>query len=99
MILIALFGILLLAGFAAWVAARWSESSARWIALCATAADFATGLFLLVRYYGQPSLALRQDWLEQLDWNWIPRFGIHFHLAIDGLSLLLLMLTFFLGIV
>lgn len=99
MILIALFGILLLAGFAAWVAARWSDSAARWIALCATAADFATGLFLWVRHYGQLSLSLRQDWLEQLDWNWIPRFGIHFHLAIDGLSLLLLMLTFFLGIV
>ena len=28
-----------------------------------------------------------------------PEFGIHFHLALDGLSLLLLMLTFCLGIV
>lgn len=99
MILIALFGILLLAGFAAWIAARWSDSAARWIALCATVADFALGLFLWVRHYGQLSLSLRQDWFEQLDWKWIPRFGIHFHLAIDGLSLLLLMLTFFLGII
>src|ERR1017187_5483484 len=32
------------------------------------------------------------------DWALIPQFGIRFHLALDGLSLLLLMLTFFLGI-
>ena len=38
-------------------------------------------------------------WLDELDWSWIPSFGIHFHLALDGLSLLMLMLTFFLGIV
>ena len=28
----------------------------------------------------------------------MPRFGIHFHLAVDGLSLLMLVLTFFLGV-
>src|SRR5437660_153380 len=33
------------------------------------------------------------------DWTWIPQLGIHFHLAMDGLSLLLLVLTFLLGIV
>jgi NADH-quinone oxidoreductase subunit M len=38
-------------------------------------------------------------WLDEVDWNWVPSFGIHFHLAVDGLSLLMLMLTFFLGIV
>jgi NADH-quinone oxidoreductase subunit M len=34
-----------------------------------------------------------------VDWNWIPGFGVHFHLAIDGLSLLLVLLTLFLGII
>ena len=29
----------------------------------------------------------------------MPSFGIHFHLAVDGLSLLMLMLTFFLGVI
>jgi NADH-quinone oxidoreductase subunit M len=38
-------------------------------------------------------------WFEQVDWPWIPQFGIHFHLALDGLSLVLLLLTFLLGIV
>ena len=34
-----------------------------------------------------------------MDWSWIPQFGIQFHLAMDGLSLLLVLLTLFLGIV
>jgi NADH-quinone oxidoreductase subunit M len=38
-------------------------------------------------------------WLDEVDCAWAPDFGIHFHLAVDGLSLLMLMLTFFLGII
>jgi NADH-quinone oxidoreductase subunit M len=37
-------------------------------------------------------------WLVEIDAEWIPRLGINFHLAMDGLSLLLVMLTAFLGI-
>ncbi len=99
MILIWLIAILLIAGLLAWIAARWSVPAARCISLAATAADFLIGLVLWLRYYGQLSLLPGGHWVEQLDWNWIPRFGIHFHLALDGLSLLLLMLTFFLGII
>ena len=36
-------------------------------------------------------------WIADLKWSWIPRFGIGFHLAMDGLSLLLITLTVFLG--
>ncbi len=38
-------------------------------------------------------------WMSDLRWNWIPRFGISFHLALDGLSLLLIALTAALGII
>ena len=31
--------------------------------------------------------------------DWIPAFGISLHLALDGLSLVMLILTFFLGII
>jgi len=99
MILIWLIAILLVGGLAAWAAARWSALAARRIALSATVADFVITLVLWLRHYGQFSLVAQSSWIEQLDWSWIPRFGIHFHLAVDGLSLLLLMLTFFLGIV
>jgi NADH-quinone oxidoreductase subunit M len=99
MILAWLIAILLVAGLLAWLAARWSAHAPRWIALAATAADFVIGLLLWLRHYGQLSVVPHNNWMEQLDWIWISRFGIHFHLAMDGLSLLLLMLTFFLGIV
>jgi NADH-quinone oxidoreductase subunit M len=99
MILLSLIAILLVAGIFAWAAARWNVAAARWIALTATAADFIIGLAVWRRHYGELSLFPHSRWIEQLDWNWIPRFGIHFHLAMDGLSLLLLMLTFFLGII
>ena len=99
MILIWLIAILLAAGLLAWVAARWSDDAPRWIALAATAADFVIGLILWIRHYPQLTLVPHDHWIEQLDWSWIATFGIHFHLAMDGLSLLLLMLTFFLGMV
>lgn len=37
-------------------------------------------------------------WLAEIRWSWIPRFGISFHLGVDGLSLLMVLLTLFLGI-
>jgi NADH-quinone oxidoreductase subunit M len=87
MILAALILILLGAGILVALAGRWSTAAPRAIALAAVAADFALTLSIWVRG------ALN----ESLDWPWLPQFGIRFHLAIDGLSLLLLMLTFFLG--
>ena len=98
MILIWLIGILLVAGALAALVARWSGAAARWISLFAIAADFAIGLMIWVTSAGRVDIAEQGDWLEQVDYAWAPQFGIHFHLAMDGLSLLLLMLTFFLGI-
>lgn len=93
MILLWLILIPLIAGVLAWAAARWNATAARWIALIAILIDFALTLALWVRNSG----AGVNTWFEQVDWPWIPQLGIHFHLALDGLSVLLLMLTFFLG--
>ncbi|MGC2061674.1 MAG: NADH-quinone oxidoreductase subunit M [Thermodesulfovibrionales bacterium] len=38
-------------------------------------------------------------WIAEFNHEWIPELGISLHLAIDGLSLLLVLLTFLLGIV
>jgi NADH-quinone oxidoreductase subunit M len=76
-----------------------SRNAPRWISLGAVTADLVIGLSIWVRHYNQVSFLHHGRWMEELDWSWIARFGIHFHLAIDGLSLLLLMLTFLLGIV
>ena len=93
MILLWLIVIPLVAGLVSWAAARAGHAAARWIALAAALADFGITLGLWVETAGRPA----HTWLEEVDWNWIPQFGIHFHLALDGLSLLMLMLTFFLG--
>ncbi|WP_226665705.1 complex I subunit 4 family protein [Microbulbifer aggregans] len=37
-------------------------------------------------------------WWDQLNWAWIPRFGIRFHLGIDGLGFLMLALTLGMGL-
>jgi len=93
MILLWLILIPLVAGVLAWLAARWNALAARWIALAATLAGFGLTLWLWrVNFYNGSA------WFAQVDWAWMPQFGIRFHLAIDSLSLLLLMLTFFLGI-
>lgn len=99
MILLWLIVILLAGGLLAWLVARWSTLATRWISLFAVCLDLFFGLVLWARNYGQVDLRLRDPWFAELDWKWISQFGIHFHLAMDGLSLLLLLLTFLLGIV
>jgi len=95
MTLFFLIAILLLAGILAGISARWSPKLPRWISLAAIAVD----LVLAARIWADRSSSTSKLWFQELDWNWIPAFGIHFHLAVDGLSFLMLVLTFFLGIV
>lgn len=38
------------------------------------------------------------SWTREFQLHWIDRFGISFHLALDGLSLIMLLLTSFLGV-
>ncbi len=99
MILLWLIVIPLIAGVLAWFAGRWSALAARWISLIAASVDFVLGLILWSRYGSELHLAPTHGWVEQVSWIWVPQFGIRFHLALDGLSLLLLMLTFLLGII
>jgi NADH-quinone oxidoreductase subunit M len=98
MILLWLIVILLAGGVLAWVVGRWSATASRVVALAATAVGFVLGLSLWIGNYHQLTLPGAHDvWIKELDWTWIPEFGIHFHLALDGLSLLLVVLTFLLG--
>ncbi|MGH9430105.1 MAG: NADH-quinone oxidoreductase subunit M [Terriglobia bacterium] len=99
MILVWLIAIPLIAGVLAWIFARWSELAARWISLIATILCFALSLGLWYRYAGEVHLLSNGKWFAEVNWAWIPQLGIHFHLAMDGLSLLMVLLTFLLGIV
>lgn len=95
MILIWLISILLVGGILAAIAARWSPQAPRWISLIAIGID----LVLVSSIWAGAALSATTRWLDEVDCNWVPAFGIHFHLAVDGLSLLMLLLTFFLGII
>jgi NADH-quinone oxidoreductase subunit M len=99
MILLWFIVILLAGGLLAWFVGRWSPLWARGVALAALAIDLLLGLIL---WWQRPGAVLFSDqgaWWVQMEWPWIPAFGINFHLAVDGLSLLLVLLTFFLGLI
>lgn len=85
-----------LGGLMAWGGARWREDSARWISLAA----LGLLLCLALPYTGSlPGTESAPRWLAEFRAPWIPRFGIGFHLAIDGFSALLVALTALLGLV
>jgi NADH-quinone oxidoreductase subunit M len=91
MILLWLILIPLIGGIVSLLASRRNANASRWVALVAISLDL---LLTLTLWAGEP----RQRWLREFDHSWIPQFGIRFHLAVDGLSLALLLLTFFLGV-
>ncbi|MDD5461250.1 MAG: NADH-quinone oxidoreductase subunit M [Methylococcales bacterium] len=99
MILPALIIVLCLGGFAAWFVERRSPGDARLIALIALIIEAA---LLLWQYSGTGTVDILSSgmspaWLADFNRPWIPRFGIGFHLAADGVSLLLIALTVLLG--
>lgn len=95
MILIYLIIILMAGGGVAWITGKRSSLFSRYISLAAVFIDFIIVLFI----YFRNGINSDNTWLIEYNTNWIPRFGINLHLALDGLSLLLLLLTFFIGIV
>ncbi len=84
----------MIGGIAAGFSSKLNPSLPRWIALGATLIDLALGSVIWLR-----SNNVSNRWLDSFRVDWIPSFGISFHLALDGLSLLMIMLTFFLGII
>ena len=98
MILACLIILLLVAGVLAWALERRGPQWPRWISLAALSIDFVLGLSLWGARGDQFQIAQGGAWIAELSAQWIPRFGISLHLAMDGLSLLLVLLTLFLGL-
>jgi len=93
MILILLLAIPILGGLLSWGAEKWNPSLPRWISLLALMADFVLALLLWMIPRTHSG-----TWFAQFDAAWISQWGVRFHLGIDGLSFLLVLLTLFLGI-
>jgi NADH-quinone oxidoreductase subunit M len=100
MILILLLVLPLLGGLLAWLAARWNNRLPRWISLGVLAISLALTVAVWLQRLSALDLAIPASgtWLYEVNWSWIPQFGIRFHLGMDGLSLILLLLTNFLGL-
>src|SRR5947209_16576019 len=98
MILLLLVIIPVVGGIVCLLSARRSAQAPRWIAIAATGIDLTIASGLWINSRGIAAPASRSVWLYQWDQTWIAQFGIRFHLAMDGLSLVLLLLTFFLGL-
>lgn len=92
-------------GVLAWLIGHRSAIGARIVALVASAADLGLSLYLWSIFpktfsHGSrfidhlvPSVFMQQRV------PWIPQLGVSYHLAIDGLSLLLIMLTTVIGVI
>ncbi len=79
--------------FAALALAR-RPNACRIVSLCVTLADLALALSLL-----SPGLQFHAgEWLRVEDHAWIESIGARYTLALDGISLLLILLTAFLGV-
>ena len=83
--------ILLAGGLFSWVSGKWNRNLPRIIALIALTTDLIVLLLSGTSYDNN-------SWMLDFSTAWIPAFGISLHLAMDGLSLLLLLITFVLGI-
>src|SRR5687768_8333278 len=95
MILLWFIIILMAGGLLAWIAAQWSTTLCRWISILSLVVNFILSVLMWFEPTAEsPSGSL---WITTFSASWIPSFGVSFSLALDGLSLLMLMLTFLLG--
>ena len=94
MLLIILITILFAGGLLAWLSELVSPRLPRWVALAALVINLAILMVLAPRFAEAGGL-----WQLGISIPWIPRFGIHFNFAADGLSYLMLLLSALLGLV
>ncbi len=86
-------------GFLCWQTERFGVKVPRWIALITMGLTLALGLQLWLQGgYSLTQSAGIPQWQSEFVLPWIPRFGISIHLALDGLSLLMVVLTGLLGV-
>lgn len=95
---------LLFAGGGAWYAERLGPWAPRWAALLALALALAFALGIAAAVPASGGLLATDpadpaSWLLHWKAPWIPRFGIALEFALDGVSLILLVLTLLLGLV
>ncbi len=104
MILALLVAVPLVFGLAGWALNRRNTDWSRWLTLAANIVNFLIVALLWAGATGAINFPVgisalpSSPWLAQVRWPWIPALGISFSMSLDGLSLALLALTAFLGV-
>ena len=104
MVMINLILILLVGGLLAMLSERLDENMPRKVAMAVVLFDL---IYLISSILSLPETAQLQapitsdssTWLMHFKANWIPAFGISIEFAMDGISLLMVLLTLILGAV
>jgi NADH-quinone oxidoreductase subunit M len=86
------------AGLLAWLSERVNKDWPRWVSLITMLIHLGALVSIWGLYLAQGGQFEKSAFLLEYDVPWIPQLGIHFHLALDGFSLLLIILSNFLGI-
>ncbi len=97
MILVVWIAVVLAAGVIAGLLGDRAPKAAKWLCIAALAVDLALVADFWMSGPGSVFPA-GSGWMQQFRTDWIPAFGITFHLGVDGLSLLMVALSLFLGI-
>ncbi len=98
MILVWLILLPFIGGLLAWLVSRWSVKGSRWVAALTLGLDLASILIVWAQSANRLPDHAGSSWLIEFNAPWIPSFGISLHLGLDGLSLLLIALTAWLGL-
>ena len=94
----------LIGGLLSWRSDRISPAAPRWVALASMLLALGLSLWLWVTKdfsftgAGFTAAAGAPHWTIEFRAAWIPAFGASFHLGLDGLSMLLIVLTNLLGV-
>ena len=105
MVLVWLILIPFIGGLLSWQSERWSLGVPRWIAFFTMLLSlvislwlWATGDYSVTGTGFQAAAGAAPQWAVEFRAAWIPSLGISLHLGLDGLSLLLVVLTNLLGL-
>ena len=91
MILVWMIIVLMAGGLLCWLLAMWNQSLVKWVALLAVLIDLVLAGSLWAQHGGIPYTD-SNSWMIDYKVDWVPAYGISFHLAADGFSLVMLLL-------
>lgn len=87
-----------ISGLLSWLITPWNRSLGRWLCFAGLVIDAAMILSVWVSHSSGSGDHAAAGWFLEYDAVWIASLGIHFHLAMDGIALLLTALTILLGL-